>query len=211
LSLKEEAYIKIKHNILTCVYLPDAMLNEEILGEELGMSRTPVRDALSRLEQERLVKILPKRGFVVSALTLAEAAEVYEIRNLLEPYALRTYGERLEHSALERFVSLFGRDVHTSSLDTIFQEDDDFHQLIIGATENPYIIQAYQYPYAQNRRMRVISGHYDKQRLERSQQEHIAIANACLRKDWSAAADAMTKHLDTARDSFYEVMKLTSE
>lgn len=210
MSLKEEAYNKIKNKILTCAYPPNALLNEELLREELNMSRTPVRDALSRLEQEHLVKILPKKGFVVSNIPLHEAAKVYEIRSLFEPYALRTYGANIAPAEFEKFAGLFSRNLADTNLNLIFQEDDDFHHLIIEATENPYIIQAYQYPYTQNIRMRVISGHYGEQRIERSQLEHIAIVQACLDKDWEAAAIAMTKHLDTARKSFYDIIEFVN-
>ena len=63
-SLKQQAYTTIKNKILTCEYLPNSFLNEDLLCEELQVSRTPVRDALGRLEQENLIKIMPKKGFL---------------------------------------------------------------------------------------------------------------------------------------------------
>ena len=61
MSLKQQAYNIIKNKIITCEYPPNFLLNEEKLKDEIGASRTPIRDALSRLEQENLVHILPKK------------------------------------------------------------------------------------------------------------------------------------------------------
>ena len=68
-SLKQIAYNTIKNKILTCDYKPNAFLNEDIICADLKMSRTPVRDALSRIEQENLIKIFPKKGFLVSSFS----------------------------------------------------------------------------------------------------------------------------------------------
>ena len=67
LSLKQMAYNSIKEKILNCQYMPNSFLNEDLLCEEFGVSRTPIRDALSRLEQEHLITIMPKKGFFVAS------------------------------------------------------------------------------------------------------------------------------------------------
>ena len=101
LSRKQTAYEYVKEKILSCEYEPGAMMNEQSLCDELVLSRTPVRDALSRLEQEGLVSILPKKGFVVTAMKLGDVNRIYEVRLLLEPYALRRYGHKLDRGELE--------------------------------------------------------------------------------------------------------------
>lgn len=75
-NLKQQAYNVIKEKIINCEFAPGAVYNEEYLCEEVNTSRTPVRDALGRLEQEGLIKIMPKRGIVVSPLTLKDVRMV---------------------------------------------------------------------------------------------------------------------------------------
>lgn len=71
-TLKQHAYNIIKDKIINCEYAPSALLNEEMLKEDVQASRTPIRDALGRLEQEGLVTILPKKGIMVAPLTIRE-------------------------------------------------------------------------------------------------------------------------------------------
>ncbi len=96
ISLKQQAYQTIRTKILNCEYAPNSYLNEEQLCKEINVSRTPIRDALSRLEQENLIKILPKKGVVVAPLNINEINMIYETRILLEPYILATYGNRID-------------------------------------------------------------------------------------------------------------------
>ena len=70
-SLKQIAYNTIKEKILSCEYEPSSFFNEEALCEELQMSRTPVRDALSRMEQENLIQIVPKKGFFIAPMSVS--------------------------------------------------------------------------------------------------------------------------------------------
>ena len=70
MNLKTQAYNTIRQKIATCEYAPGTFLNEELLTTELGLSRTPVRDALSRLEQEGLIEIKPKKGIIVMPLSI---------------------------------------------------------------------------------------------------------------------------------------------
>ena len=93
LSLKLQAYQYLKTKILNCEYRPNEFLNEQKLCAEMGnISRTPMRDALGRLEQEGLITILPKKGLMVSGITEEDVHSMFEMRLLVEPYALRTYG-----------------------------------------------------------------------------------------------------------------------
>ncbi|MEG2678136.1 MAG: GntR family transcriptional regulator, partial [Oscillospiraceae bacterium] len=70
-NLKEKAYAKIKENIISLAYAPGEFLNETQLSEEIGVSRTPVREALNHLEKENLVRVIPKRGVMVSEINIA--------------------------------------------------------------------------------------------------------------------------------------------
>lgn len=99
-SLKLQAYQYLKTKILNCEYRPNEFLNEQKLCAEMGnISRTPMRDALGRLEQEGLITILPKKGLMVSGITEEDVHSMFEMRLLVEPYALRTYGNAIPGSS----------------------------------------------------------------------------------------------------------------
>lgn len=114
-TLKEHAYNCIKQKILNCEYQPGMFLSEDLLKNEMNMSRTPIRDAISRLEQENLVRILPKKGILVSGISIREIQSIYEARLLLEPYAVLHYGNRIPEQRYLEFLRLFaGSEQHTS-------------------------------------------------------------------------------------------------
>ena len=114
-TLKEHAYNCIKQKILNCEYQPGMFLSEDLLKNEMNMSRTPIRDAISRLEQENLVRILPKKGILVSGISIREIQSIYEARLLLEPYAVLHYGNRIPEQRYLEFLKIFaGSDPHIS-------------------------------------------------------------------------------------------------
>ena len=91
-NLKTLAYNSIKQKIITCEYAPGTYLSEELITDQLKISRTPVRDALSRLEQEGLLEIRPKKGIMVTTLSIKDVNMIFEIRKMYEPYILINYG-----------------------------------------------------------------------------------------------------------------------
>lgn len=197
---KQAAYEYIKKKILSCMYEPGVVMNEQTLCDELELSRTPVRDALSRLEQEGLVNIMPKKGFMVTALKLGDINHIYEVRLLLEPYALRRYGRRLDREELVRLRELMEKQVAVeSSVSGQYDLDDSFHDFIMRAVNNRYLMDTYENIKDLNLRVRVLSGSRVENRLSDTFREHVEIIDACLREDWEGAAQAMTKHLENAR------------
>lgn len=78
-SLKNQAYHEIKQKILNCEYAPGTVLNEAFLCKELSFSRTPVRDAISRLEQDHLLRIAPKKGIIIEDITVIDISNYFEV------------------------------------------------------------------------------------------------------------------------------------
>ena len=107
MNLKTQAYNTIRQKIVTCEYAPGTFLNEELLTTELGLSRTPVRDALSRLEQEGLIEIKPKKGIIVMPLSINTINMIFEVRQLYEPYILLNYGNALSVERLKDLYNIF--------------------------------------------------------------------------------------------------------
>lgn len=207
LSRKQTAYEYIKEKILSCEYEPGAMMNEQVLCDELELSRTPVRDALSRLEQEGLVNILPKKGLMVSPLKLGDINHIYEVRLLLEPYALRRYGGKLDRDELRRMQRRMAEQAAAAErVSDQYELDDAFHMMIMRAMNNRYLMSAYEIIKNQNLRIRVLSGNEVENRLEDTFREHSAIIDACVREDWEGAAQAMIRHLENARAAVFPLL-----
>jgi DNA-binding GntR family transcriptional regulator len=205
-SLKLYAYNTIKQKIIRCEYPPNSLLNEEILKNDLGVSRTPIRDALGRLEQEYFIKILPKRGILIKGITIEEVDQVYEIRLLIEPYVLGKYGATVSPEVYGEFKRFFSRGLQRLPTETVNQKDDDFHSLFLNASNNPYLIQAGQFPFAQNIRIRILSANMGKERLKSSQDEHLLIIRQCCEKNWKKAAAALKDHLLISKKIAEEVV-----
>lgn len=205
-SLKQQAYDEIKRKIVTCEYAPNTLLNEELLREELHVSRTPIRDALSRLEQKGLITILPKKGIMVSSLSINDINMVVEVRMMYEPYALLHYGSRIPYSVLTHSYELLS-DLDAMSEDwAFFQADDAFHAAVVQAIGNRFLLQTYEWIQDQNLRFRVMTGQTSAPRLEDTSKEHTRILEACLKKDWSEAASAMKDHLINSKNATFDLL-----
>ena len=205
-SLKQQAYDEIKRKIVTCEYAPNTLLNEELLREELHVSRTPIRDALSRLEQKGLITILPKKGIMVSSLSINDINMVFEVRMMYEPYSLLHYGSRIPYSVLTHSYELLS-DLDAMSEDwAFFQADDAFHAAVVQAIGNRFLLQTYEWIQDQNLRFRVMTGQTSAPRLEDTSKEHTRILEACLKKDWSEAASAMKDHLINSKNATFDLL-----
>lgn len=205
-SIQSEAYEYIKKKIMMCEYLPNQLLSESILQEELGCSRTPVREAIRRLEQEGLATVLPKRGIVVSGFSIGDIRSIFEVRMLIEPYAVQAYGEALDLKELRRFLELFQRWENPNNRWEFYQLDDEFHEFLISGLANEYLHDLYGRIQTQNVRLRVMSGQMIASRLDRTVREHEDIARVCLEKNWELAAEKIRWHLECSRTSYFEAI-----
>lgn len=104
-SLDEKAYLQIKKAILDCTLPPGASLVETRLAEELGVSRTPIRKAIARLEQEGFVTAAPSKGYNVAEVSLQEIREMYQLREILECHLVRETAQQFTREELEEMES----------------------------------------------------------------------------------------------------------
>lgn len=203
ISLKDKAYGIIKDKIIRCEYLPGQVLVEAEIIEAVGASRTPIREALNKLEQERLVRIISKRGVFVSEITVSTVCDVYDVRELVEPYFVERYAPMVSQERIERLFEELEQ-LHGEkrvSTDQYYAFDNDLHQLFARYANNSYLQIMMEQIYAQNNRIRILSGRASSRRLEESQEEHRRILDAIAQKDYEGGALAMKKHLQIARDA----------
>ncbi len=131
--IRERAYEYLKSSILSGRINPGERLTEEHLAKELGISRTPIREALHKLESEGLIKPLATRGFVASRDSKEEVEELFEIRAVLEGYALRVICGRISDSVLDRLeeaVEKAEEALKSQCLDELFHWNTRFHDTL---------------------------------------------------------------------------------
>jgi DNA-binding GntR family transcriptional regulator len=175
---------RLRALILTGEYGPEERLIEEQLAERLGVSRTPVRQALTMLEAEGLVEITPNRGATVCSFSIEDVWDIYDLRAVLEGHAARRAAGRIERRELERLRELSREmeglpgqfDDHEEEIRALVALNQGFHGTIVEASRNrrlerlinrtveiPLMFKAF-YWYTSHER--TISNHYHRQILE---------------------------------------------
>lgn len=202
-NLSDKAYSELLRRIITCEYTPGSLLSEERLVEDLGCSRTPIRSALVRLQEEHLVQTIPKRGVRIVPITLNDIRDVYNLRELFETYALEKYGMNFKKDRLVELLHLFES---TNPEEDFYYNDMCFHNEIISQTQNAFLGQYFVSLQNTMQRMSRLSGAENRNRVEDSNKEHARIILALLRDDYSGAAEALRVHLNNGRISTYQVV-----
>ena len=209
-NLKTIAYQTIRQKIITCEYAPGMFLNEERLSGDLGLSRTPIRDALGRLEQEGLLSIRPKRGISISSMTTGDIHMIFEFRLLYEPYILKHYGILLTEDLLQGFyfdcLSFLSGASSFENPNHFYEADDLFHKSLVNACTNTYLVEHYARIQAKNARLRYLTSDISRERLKAAFEEHRQIIIPCLKKDWEEAADKMEYHLQESKKALLSVV-----
>ncbi|MEV6742393.1 GntR family transcriptional regulator [Streptomyces sp. NPDC051104] len=140
-SLAEKAYQVISDRLVTLQIRPGAPISDEQVASELGLGRTPVREALKRLESERLVIAYPRRGTFATEVHITDLGYISEVRQQLEPLAAAAAARRLtgrDRAELELLLAELGS-AGTKDLRELIRLDVRVHRAIYAATNNPYL------------------------------------------------------------------------
>lgn len=200
-SLRDAAYDAIKHRIITCVFKPGDYLNEAYVSAAIGIGRTPVHQAIDRLTQDGLLEVIPRKGIIVRAVSLAEAMQITEIRLLNEPYCARLAAERADNIDLATMRDLLNRaDAWTAvrNIEQMMLLDREFHIAIAKAARNTVLASILQNLHERSLRFWFISLTAPEHHRE-VQNEHQAIFAAIEQRDVDAAAKAMADHIESFR------------
>jgi DNA-binding GntR family transcriptional regulator len=210
LSAADRVYTHAKAAILARRFTPHELLTEGELADAVGVSRTPVREALLRLQAEGLLRLVPKRGALILPVTPAEVADVLETRRIVEAFAVR---KAIAVAGPELIVQLEGRlermrvAVRTRDARGYVEADRDFHAEIVAATNNAILISLYQSLRDRQLRMGVVNlldettGAVDTAgvaRMRANIADHEAILQAIAARTVRAGEAAVTAHLDRA-------------
>jgi DNA-binding GntR family transcriptional regulator len=200
--LKERAYVQIKQRILSNAFGTGAFLAERQLASELGMSKTPVRAALERLELEGFVTISPQQGIIIRDLSVHDIADQYEIRSALESFVLRAVAGRLTAGQFQRLqANLEVQKANRGSCDVErgIALDTEFHILFCEFLGNREILRVMGQ--LREKVHRVISQVFklNPSRMVDSYEDHCAIAQAVIDGDGALAARRLEEHLELGK------------
>ncbi len=140
--LADRAYEGLRDQIVTLKIKPGQPIDEDRVGDELGMGRTPVREAIKRLALERLVTVFPRRGTFASDINITDLAQISDVRAIVEPHAARRAAERLtpaRRDELEALSAELGRESSAWDDDALMDLDARVHRFIYRCAENPYL------------------------------------------------------------------------
>ncbi len=206
-TLKTKAYNAILEKIMSGVYTPQSKISEEMLVQELGVSRTPIREALSRLESENYITVIPKRGIMVNSISPEEIEAIYDARIFLEPNLILQYGYKIDRELL---VQLSGRLLGSSGpTDTVeFEVDNALHKAFYDASGIKYLADVYNRLNSYNFRSIFWQKDDEKILLDNSHRE---IINLLLLYDYFGAAEAVRTHLTLSKENAIKKYSAISE
>jgi DNA-binding GntR family transcriptional regulator len=198
-SLVDDAYGALKQAIRENTFSPGYQGSEQEIATRLGMSRTPVHEAVIRLQEEGLVRVLPRRGVVICSLSAADMREIYEVIIALESAAAellaeKPEGERLPIAAeLESVNTLMGAALDADDLTAWAGEDGRFHQLLIERCGNKRLSRMFHTIMDQSHRARMLTLRL-RPKPTRSVVEHQSIIQAIQQGDASEARQHAKRH-----------------
>lgn len=193
-SLSDQAYRRLRDKIVRLEFAPGDVLREESLREDLGIGRTPIREALQRLEREHFVTVVPRQGIFVSGIGIDELAMLFETRMVLEPYAARLAALRggdLQWSAMEDALA---RTAAAADGNELLAIDRRCHELMWQAAGNRFLLDTLDMLYAQSDRLwhQYLADVADP---EHAVDEHVAILEALRSGDADRAAKLVDEHV----------------
>lgn len=201
-SLSDQVFDRLENDIITGVYPRGEILTELKLVEQLGVSRTPIREALRRLEQERLIKESGK-GSVVLGITVEDLVDIMHIRERIEGLAAYYATVNLTPEGLEKLKQISElQDFYYTrkDIERLRQMDDEFHDTIYELSQRTIIRDTLLPLHRKTMRYRKLSIE-DPKRLASSVLEHKEIFNAISEGNASKASELITLHIGRAKDN----------
>ena len=195
-------YDYIKKEIILAHLEAGSVFDEQEVAKQLNVSRTPVREAVLRLASEGYLTIIPRKGTLVSNISLRDIKEVYEFRIILECASINEI-KHIDKSKLEYWKDYFNKailkvqNLNEYSTDELENEDSDklFHEVIISFLDNKLVSKEITLLMDKSARIRYTSNINNINRYIESLKEHIAIIEALIRDDKSSAQKLMKEHL----------------
>lgn len=199
--LTDRAYERIKHDIISCAIAPGTDISEAQLCAQYKLGKAPVRMALSKLAHDGLVRAIPRRGYMVTAVTLKDIHDVFELRLMLEPPAARMAAGKI-HAQRLRALDEACRGYQSGDVKSIsrfLEANKAFHVAIAQATGNGRLASAIEQLLDEMSRLLHL-GLGLRNRSQEMQHEHRALVKALLRGDGAGAERVCREEIENTRN-----------
>ncbi len=198
MPIRETVFLNLRKMILDGTFQPGEKLNEKVVASELGVSRTPIREAMYKLEQEGLVKIVPRKYTEVIGITDESISEIHRIRAALEPIAAYEAVNNLtqeEINELERLWFLSKEYFQSNDINNLMKTNDQFHSIISEASRLPKVVNILRnmHDYVEVFRYSFMSR---PELAERSINEHKKILDAIRVRSSNLVKKLVIEHLE---------------
>lgn len=206
-SLSDIAYGKIKKMLLDFELHPGSPVTEILLMEKLGISRTPVRQALQRLEQEGLMRLTPRKGWFVAGVSLRDIQEIFVVREALEGMAARLAAELITQERLDElsiYMKKIARQKESDGIDAI-DPGDILHARIFEAVDNQQMNRVLKLYDDQLSRFHIMACKLPGRALL-SYKEHYKVLQALIERDGEKAERAMREHIYSSKRSILDAV-----
>jgi DNA-binding GntR family transcriptional regulator len=199
----DRAYHKIKNMIITLQMKPGSVINESALMSDLGLGRTPIREALKRLQADNLVLVRAHRGMFVADIAITDLGQIFEVRIALEPLGVRLAAERITEQQMEKLHYLMDEYERVDKTDKacLLYLDYSFHNLFSEACHNRYLQKELEN--LQNLSTRIWNLAINRTTIEDIDIEaHLEILKAIEARDAIKAESIMKRHIELFHESF---------
>ncbi|REE56278.1 GntR family transcriptional regulator [Paenibacillus taihuensis] len=198
-TMRETAFDVMKRNIISGEWPGGMFLSEKFLSELLGMSKTPIRSALDRLEMMGLVKLSPKQGIIVQEVSLKKILEIYELRLSLETYAVRKLTGKMDDAFFRRLdenMALQAEAIERMDITRYVELDGQFHEMIVDGLDNEEYAEVMKR--IQDKFMLVVRTTFARNpsRLKGSLEEHWQIRHALAGQDVELSMRLIEQHIE---------------
>lgn len=200
-NLLDKVYTYLKEEIITNKLKPGSRISYEELSNKLQISKTPLRDAINRLEEDGLVEVKPRSGTFVKNIEMGDVIDSYQVRKALELLALELASKRLAKSQIDEMINEMNQvdeDISKGNYESFFILDRKFHQWIIESSENNLLIKTMLGIEAQIRRLTILTTN-NSERPKLSNQQHQAILYYMSQDNVDKAKEIMACHIDEAK------------
>jgi DNA-binding GntR family transcriptional regulator len=201
-DLKQLAYSYIKEQIINGDLSAGQDIDEEKLQSQIGVSRTPIREALMRLQNESLVDIYARKGIIISPITMQMIENVYQVREIIEPSIVKIVGYDLDKDILSAFKDEFAKEQHNMTerqLNWYYIESDNrLHSYLISQCKNQMLVKIMNNILDHNQRIRIQS-YMAARRYINSNREHVELLEALIQGDLDGAEVLMKEHIISSR------------
>ena len=212
-SLKDQAYEILRSSVITGQLEPGRLHNEKDLARGLGISRTPVREALLDLSKEGMIVFVPRKGIMIREITRRDISDVMELRKVIESYIIESCCSKLTPEDLKRIGKIIEKQRALASKgdhEGYVEADRNFHLFLASRTGNRQLLHVMENLRDLLHFMAIKAIAY-QDRMDQVLREHKRICTALEKRDQKKAKEAMFLHLDTTERILWASMEADEE